>query len=179
MTYEMGKRRRNWRVSKEGNSPEKYHTPGFARVEKMFYYYPRILKGLEEMRDEMGYYQSGPKDGGGSSNHAFISDPTFQMASKHMQRIQKVVIHSDSFNDDVVIRPEDWVAVIEATFKKFPDNDIVGRILRKRYIANEPMPKTCIRYELTYSKYYRLRDIGINYARECAIQVGLIKIFDY
>lgn len=179
MTYETDKHRRNWRVSKEASAPDKYHTPGFARVEKMFYYYPRIVRAVNEIRSGQGYYQSGHKDNGGSSNRAFISDPTYQIAIKHLERIPKVVIHSDAFNEDTVFRPEDWIAVVDETLAKFPESNLTGCIIRKRYLANEPMPTTCIRYELTYSRYYRLRDIGINYARECAIQIGLIKVFDY
>lgn len=70
--------RRKWRATRK---PQR----GFGLVEKMFYYYDRIKREVETCREEQGYYQSGGKTGGGSSTHAFISDPTATIAMKHYQ----------------------------------------------------------------------------------------------
>jgi len=179
MTLETDKKKRktkNWRISKEAADPERYFVPGFALVEKIFWLYPHIKAKVEEHYNAgSSYYRSGSRDNGGSSNRAFISDPTYQLVEKRLSRTPNFEIPSEDFT---VKRPDDWLAVIEQTLKQFDSSTLVGGVLRKRYIANEPMASTCIRYELTYSKYYRLRDAGINYARECAIQLGLIKIFD-
>lgn len=53
----------------------------------------------------------------------------------------------------------------------------MSEVLRRRFFENEPMRRTQTELAISEDKYYRLRDIGIGYARECAIQLGLIKVF--
>lgn len=170
MIYETHKDKRNWRQSRK---PQQ----GFALVEKMFYYYQRIKREVELIRREQGYYQSGGRTGGGSSNHAFVSDPTATIAMKHYQPLSKIIINADRIDEEVITQPEKWLAVVEQTLLHFEDEELVNDLLRRRFLDNEPMARTCIELEIGYNKYYRLRDIGIGYARECAIQLGLIKVF--
>lgn len=172
MTLETpsSKSRRNWRA---GRNPQR----GFALVEKMFYYYSRIKKAVAITREEQGYYQSGGRTGGGSSNHAFISDPTATIAMKHYQPLGKVIINADRLDEEVITQPEKWMTIVEQTLMFFDDEEEVSQVLRRRFFENEPMATTCIDLEISYDKYYKLRDIGIGYARECAIQLGLIKVF--
>ena len=151
-----GRRRRNWRA---GRNPQK----GFALVEKMFYYYHRIKKAVDITRAEQGYYQGGGRTGGGSSNHAFVSDPTATIAMKHYQPLGKVIINADRINEEVIASPEKWLTIVEQTFMHFDD---------------EPMATSCIDLGLSYGKYYKLRDIGVDYALKCAIQLGVIKVFE-
>ena len=146
-------------------------------VEKMFYYYTRIKKAVNEIRAEQGYYQGGGKTGGGGSSHAFISDPTATIAIKHIQPIRKVIINADKPTEEVITTPEKWITVVEQTFSCFEEEELVADVLKRRFFDNEPMAKTCIDLEISCDKYYRLRDTGIEYARECAIQIGLIKVF--
>ena len=166
-----GRRRRNWRA---GRNPQK----GFALVEKMFYYYHRIKKAVEITRAEQGYYQGGGRTGGGSSNHAFVSDPTATIAMKHYQPLGKVIINADRINEEVIVHPEKWLTIVEQTFMHFDDEELVSEILHRRFFENEPMATSCIELGLTYGKYYKLRDIGIDYALKCAIQLGVIKVFE-
>lgn len=162
--------RRKWRRSRKTQC-------GFGLVEKMFWYYNRIKKEVEIIRSEQGYYRSGGKTGGGSSNHAFISDPTATIAMKHYQPVAKVVINAEKLDEEVVVQPEKWLTVVEQTFCNFEDEELINELLRRRFFENEPMARTCTEIGIGYDKYYRLRDIGISYARECAIQLGLIKVF--
>lgn len=75
--------------------------------------------------------------------------------------------------------PKKWLRVIEETFKYFQQDDgLVGDILVRRYIRNEGFPKSCCDLDIGDNKYYRARDAGLQYARECAIQLGLIKAFE-
>lgn len=163
--------RRKWRRTRKQQR-------GFGLVEKMFYYYDRIKREIDIIRNEQGYYQSGGKTGGGSSNHAFISDPTATIAMKHYQPVKKVIINAEKLNEEVIAQPEKWLMVVEQTFMFFEeDDDLVAEVLRRRFFENEPMARTCTEIGIGYDKYYRLRDAGIGYARECAIQLGLIKVF--
>lgn len=164
--------RRKWRATRKLQR-------GFGLVEKMFYYYDRIKREVEICRDEQGYYQSGGKTGGGSSTHAFISDPTATIAMKHYQPLAKVIINAERLDEEVIAQPEKWLTVVEQTLFFFSDNEdeLVSEVLRRRFFENEPMRKTQLDLEIGVEKYYRLRDVGIGYARECAIQLGLIKVF--
>ncbi len=164
--------RRKWRATRK---PQR----GFGLVEKMFYYYDRIKREVEICREEQGYYQSGGKTGGGSSTHAFISDPTATIAMKHYQPLAKVIINAERLDEEVIAQPEKWLTVVEQTLFFFSNNEdeLVGEVLRRRFFENEPMRRTQTELAISEDKYYRLRDIGIGYARECAIQLGLIKVF--
>lgn len=165
--------RRKWRATRK---PQR----GFGLAEKMFYYYDRIKREVEICREEQGYYQSGGKTGGGSSTHAFISDPTATIAMKHYQPLAKVIINAKRLDEEVIAQPEKWLTVVEQTlffFSSDEKEELVGEVLRRRFFENEPMRKTQLDLEIGVEKYYRLRDVGIGYARECAIQLGLIKVF--
>lgn len=170
MTLETHSKRRNWRQSRK---PQQ----GFAFVEKMFYYYTKIKEAVAIVRAEQGYYQGGTKSGGGSSNHAFVSDPTAILAIKHYEPLKKVIINAERLDEEVIVHPEKWLTVVEQSFIHFNDDELVKELLRRRFLENEPMATTCIDLEIDYNKYYRLRDVGIDYALKCAIQLGLIKVF--
>lgn len=161
--------RRNWRRTRKLQH-------GFGLVEKMFYYYDRIRREVEIARAEQGYYQSGGKTGGGSSNHAFISDPTATIAMRRSQAIAKVIINAERLDEEVIAQPEKWIVVVEQTLKCFQCSP-TGEVLCRRYLRNESIVRTCMELEISDDKYYKLRDDGISYARECAIQLGLIKVF--
>lgn len=161
--------RRKWRKTRKVQQ-------GFGLVEKMFYYYDKIRREVETVRSEQGYYQSGGKTGGGSSNHAFISDPTATIAMKHYQPVAKIIINADRLDEEVIAQPEKWLVVVEQTLAHFQCTQ-TAKVLCSRYIKNESIVKTCMDLEISDDKYYKLRDAGISYARECAIQLGLIKVF--
>lgn len=61
----------------------------------------------------------------------------------------------------------------------FEDEPLVNKVLRRRFFENEARIHTCIDLDINDDKFYQLRDAGIGYARECAIQFGLIKVFNY
>lgn len=176
MTYETPNYKKNWRSRRVNN---KQRARGFGLTEKMFYYYHKIKKAVEEVRQEQGYYQSAGRTGGGSSNHAFVSDPTAILAMKHAASLPTVIINADKLSEEIIERPEDWLAVVEQTLKYFEDEPLVSDVLRRRFFNNETRICTCIELNINDDKYYRLRDVGIGYARECAIQLGLIKVFDF
>ena len=175
MTYEMHNRR-NWRASRTDKSSKEYRH--FRLLEKMFYYYHRIKRAVEEVKMERGYYQSTGKTGGGSSNHAFVSDPTAVMALKHSAPIPKIIINAERLDEEVIANPEAWITVVEQTMMFFDEEEQIGELMRRRFFNNESCHRTCIDLGISEDKYYRLLKIGIAYARECAIQLGLIKVFE-
>lgn len=170
------KPKRNWRNGRYNTKNKKQR--GFGLVEKMFYYYHKIKKAVETVRAEQGYYQQVEKTGGGGSSHAFVSDPTANLAIRRSNPVAKVIINAENINEEVIANPEKWLVVVEQTFMYFNDEELVSDVLNRRFLQNEPIIKTCIDLEITDDKYYRLRDTGIAYARECAIQLGLIKVFN-
>lgn len=173
-------KKKNWRsggprpASKNNTAPVEQ---GFRHVEKMFWYYRQIQKAVYEYRAEQGYYQSGQKTGGGSTNHAFISDPTASLAMKRAGRIPRVIIDADTPYENTINRPEDWLYIIEQTFSYFKDQGLVRQVLERRYLRNEGIWITCCDLNIKKDMYYRLYQTGIRYARDCAIQLGLIRIF--
>ena len=182
MTLEMRnntkprRRRKNWRYARE----ERFYESGkeLRLLEKMFWHYNEIKREVNEVRAEMGYYQSHNSDGGASSNRAFISDPTASVALKRVGNIHKVIINSGKLEEDTIVEPEKWLVAIEQTMKYFKREPFIYEVLNRRFMKNEPMPSTCIDLEISKDKYYRLRDAGLYYAKECAIQLGLIKVFE-
>lgn len=92
--------------------------------------------------------------------------------------IESIVIPIEDGEDVTVDWPESWITVIEQTLKYFQESDdLVSDILNRRYLKNEGFPSSCCDLDISDNKYYRARDAGLQYARECAIQLGLIKVF--
>lgn len=183
-------KRRNWRESKKESKQEQHYEVGWRLVEKMFYYYNKIKKAVAETRAEQSYIQGG-KTGGGSSTHAFISDPTANNGIRLATKLNVVIIDADTLSEDTIHRPEDWIEIIERTLDHFSYEEDIIRVLKDRFFYNKSMYRTCdeINEEknklygtvdaiyMNKDKYYRAKDLGIRYARDCAIQLGLIKIF--
>lgn len=177
MTLETHKRSRNWR-SARGKRKFSKDSCDYRQLEKMFYCYKEIKHEIDDIKAEQGYYQSGHKEGGGSSNHAFISDPTSQLAIKHTTEIKKVVIRADTFTESVINLPERWIFVVEQTLNYFKSNELIREIIIRRYFKNEGYVRTCAELNIeNFDDYYNAKDAGLKYARDCAIQVGLIKVF--
>ncbi len=178
MTYETHKERdrRNWRR----RSPESREV-GFGLVEKMFWLHKKIKRAVDDARLEIGFYNSGGKTGGAPTNHSFVSDPTATLALRRGAPVKQIVLDEGKPTEETIKRPEDWLFVVEQTYRHFKDfsddcGDVTYFVLMDRF-KNEPWPTTCARLGITKDKYYSARDIGIRYARECAIQLGLLKVF--
>ena len=97
---------------------------------------------------------------------------------KHYEPLKKIIINAERLDEEIINSPEKWLTVVEQTLIHFEDEELVNALLRRRFLDNEPMARTCIDLEIGYNKYYRLRDIGIDYALKCAIQLGLVKVFE-
>lgn len=171
--------KRNWRESKKDKSQSdnsQHYEVGWRLVEKMFYYYSRIKKAVRETKEEWSYIQGG-KTGGGSTTHAFISDPTAMNGIKRATKLNVVIIDADTVSEDTIKNPEDWMLVVEKTLEHFSYEEDIVKVLKQRFFENRSMYYTCTDLDISKDRYYRCRDLGVRYARDCAIQLGLIKIF--
>lgn len=170
------RRRKNWRYARDNRCYDNGRE--LRLLERIFFHYKDIQKEVELVRAEMGYYQSHKSDGGASSNRAFVSDPTASTALKRIGDIHKIIINSGRLDEDTIVEPEKWMVVVEQTMFHSKQEPLIYEVLSRRFMRNEPMPTTCIDLEISKDRYYRLRDTGLYYAKECAIQLGLIRVFE-
>lgn len=163
---------RNWRSKKS-----EFHFADDSQIEYIFSRYYRIKAKIAEKKASVVYYSGGSRGDGGSPSQGKHSDPTAMIAIRN-QEVDCVVLFQGMACEEVVYHPERWVCVVEQTLDYFDRNNaIVSEILRKKFLRNEGWVRTCVELEVSKNKYYRAKSIGIKYARECAIQLGLIKVF--
>lgn len=175
MTYGTHSRQKNWRAKR--NTRFFRDDRKYGLIAKVFYRYRKIVQEVAEAKAELGYYQSGHKEGSGSSNHAFVSDPTAQIAMKHLRKVHSVVLDFKPDGDDVLENPEEWIDIVDNTLQYFKDDKIVRGVLVERFINNRGWMKVCADLDITKDVLYGASNAGLQYARECAIQLGLIKVF--
>lgn len=140
-------------------------------IEKRFYQYEKIKKAVWEARNDSGIN----KTGGNSSGHAFVSDPTANVAIKTATPLKSIVIETGKYTTEVIKNPEKWIAIIEATYDHY-SGGIVIDLLKYRY-SNEPYQQTCIKLHISSSTYYQMITEAQQYAIACACQAGLVKVF--
>ncbi len=140
-------------------------------IERRFFQEDKIRRAVFEARHDNG----GGKTGGGGSGHAFVSDPTASAAMREVSPLRAVEIEVGKNESETVKWPEKWLAVIEATYRRYSDGVAAG-ILRDRY-RGETQVKTCMENYISKATYYFiLREIE-NYAMMCACQMGLVRVF--
>lgn len=177
MTYRgQSNRPKNWRASRK-NQMFCYER-NFRLLEKMFWYYNKIKIALKEDGETRNVFLSSPSYGGGGHSKGFISDPTQRLAIRLTEEPNTVKVKNDKGELEIISKPTDWVKVVDETMQYFAENDLTVReVITRRYLLNEGSPRTCIDMEISANKYYRARDAGLQFARECAIQLGLLKAF--
>ncbi|WP_196606610.1 hypothetical protein [Pectinatus frisingensis] len=139
-------------------------------IEKRFYQYEKIKKAVWEARNDSGIGRTG----GNSTGHAFVSDPTANVAVKEVMPIKSVTIKVCN-DTETIKQPEKWLQVIEATYNHYSEGIVVD-LLKCRY-SNEPYQQTCMNLHISTSLYYQMLIEARQYALACACQVGLVKVF--
>lgn len=142
-----------------------------AYIEKRFYQYEKIKKAVHEARHD----PASTKTGGNSSGHAFVSDPTANVAMKEVMPLRSVVIEVGKNEVETVREPEKWLKIVEQTYLYYK-NGIVYDILKFRY-SGDTYQKTCQQLHISSSTYYQMITEAQHYALACACQVGLVKVF--
>lgn len=182
MTYGTSNDRRRWRQTKHGGSDN--YRQGFALVEKMFWLYKTIKEQVDYIRESQrerslpgGGFEQVPH---GNSNESYIE----RMVEQLQMPIPHIYLNKGTFREDKIIHPELWIQAVERTLEILSaDDEAAKEVLIRRYFENEDIDKTCADLGIKYNKdfgynvYYRKRDYGIQRGRECAIQLGIIKVF--
>ncbi|WP_432748218.1 hypothetical protein [Pectinatus frisingensis] len=140
-------------------------------IEKRFYQYEKIKKAVWEARNDSGVGRTG----GNSTGHAFVSDPTANVAVKEVMPIKTVTIKIGKYDTETVKQPEKWLQVIEATYNHYSEGIVID-LLKHRH-SNEPYQQTCMNLHISSSTYYQMIVEVQQYALACACQVGLVKVF--
>ncbi|WP_110953056.1 hypothetical protein [Anaerosinus massiliensis] len=142
-----------------------------AYIEKRFYQYEKIKKAVFEARKD----PAACKTGGNGSGHAFVSDPTANVAMKEVMPLPSVIIEVAKNETEVIKQPEKWLKIVEQTYLYYK-NGIVYDMLKSRY-SGEHYQKTCRELHISSSTYYQMITEAQHYALACACQVGLVRVF--
>lgn len=176
MTYKkQNSRPKNWRASKSNQmfSQER----DFRLLEKRFWHYNRIKQAYKDAMEEQKLYLKARPMGVGGHSTGSISNPTQSMALQ--EPVKVVMVVTETKESYPLENPADWIQVVDETLKYFGKVDtLVKEVLQRRYFTNEGSVRTCIDLDINnVNKYYKARDVGLQYARECAIQLGLLRAF--
>ncbi len=139
-------------------------------IEKRFYQYEKIKKAVWEARNDSGIGRTG----GNSTGHAFVSDPTANVAVKEAMPIKSVTIKVCN-DTEIIKQPEKWLQVIEATYAHYAGKSI-EKLLQQRY-KGETYNHTCIDLGISPNIYYCMIREANQFSLACACQAGLVKVF--
>lgn len=150
-------------------------------AEKMFWLHRELAEAVAEALAERSYYRAGAPTGGAPTggaptSHAYVSDPTASLAMKFSEPLKRVVVGRGTPYECAVSRPEEWLLVIRKTLEVHPEGTPVGEVLRGRYERNRASTVTCSELGINLEQYHRYKAIGIEFAKDYAIQLGLIRV---
>lgn len=140
-------------------------------------YQANIEKAIADKRDDMCLQ----KTGGGSSNHAFISDPTCQKALRNIMPVGTVMVQygpkiAGKCDVKTLRNPEKWLYVVENTWNYFIGRPAMGvMILRyKRGCIN--MYQVARELNLSSQRCYVLLDDVHRYVLDNAKGCGAYEV---
>lgn len=139
----------------------------YNRVETMLRNQTAIERAVDEARAE----QRGGHSGGGSSGHAFVSDPTAQQAVTASIPLRSVTLD----NGYVVREPEKWLGIIHYLYEHFPAAD--ASAMRYFYDGHSAV-ETSVRREISERSVYNIRDDFKAMGVELACQYGLVSVVE-
>ncbi len=139
----------------------------YQRVETMLRNQTAIERAVDEARAE----QRGGHSGGGSSGHAFVSDPTAQQAVTASIPLRSVTLD----NGYVVREPEKWLGIIHYLYEHFPAAD--ASAMRYFYDGHSAV-ETSVRREISERSVYNIRDDFKAMGVELACQYGLVSVVE-
>ena len=139
----------------------------YNRVDTMLRNQTAIERAVDEARAE----QRGGHSGGGSSGHAFVSDPTAQQAVTASIPLRSVTLD----NGYVVREPERWLGIIHYLYEHFPAAD--ASAMRYFYDGHSAV-ETSMRREISERSVYNIRDDFKAMGVELACQFGLVSVVE-
>ena len=139
----------------------------YQRVETMLRNQTAIERAVDEARAE----QRGGHSGGGSSGHAFVSDPTAQQAVTAALPLSSVTLD----NGYVVREPEKWLGIIHYLYEHFPAADA---LTMRYFYGGHNAVETSMRREISERSVYNIRDDFKAMGVELACQFGLVSVVE-
>ena len=137
----------------------------YNRVETML----RNQTAIERAVDEARAGQRSGRSGGGSSGHAFVSDPTAQQAVTATVPLRSVTLDSGY----VVREPETWLGIIHYLYEHFPAADAAA--MRYFYDGHSAI-ETSMKFSIGGSTAYYIRDDFRAMGVELACQYRLVSV---
>lgn len=138
----------------------------YALVKRVLYNIKEIERLVEEAREDTHGCHTG-----GSSGHAFVSDPTANAAIRAADELHAVRL-SDGF---VVYRPETWIRVIKKVYNDCPAFE---RDVMQTYFDGHGAEETGEMYYLSDKMVYYNRNEFLSFAVAAACQAGLVYVID-
>lgn len=150
-------------------------------IQKIFLYYLDIKKAVEDVLEEreslIAACAGGTYVGGGGKVYE-ISKPVERKVEMLMEPIKRIVFKNHDALEEVLDNPIEWIKAVDKTLEHFSAYDkLISEILIERFFDKKSVYSSCEKHFIDKNTYYRLVDEGIQYAKECAIQLGLIKVF--
>ena len=139
----------------------------YQRVETMLRNQTAIERAVAEARAE----QRSGRSGGGSSGHAFVSDPTAQQAVTASIPLRSVTLD----NGYVVREPERWLGIIHYLYEHFPAAD--ASAMRYFYDGHSAV-ETSMNFSIGGSTVYYIREDFRAMGVELACQYGLVSVVE-
>lgn len=141
-------------------------------IEKIFYSYDKIKRAVEEVKSD----PASNRTGGNNSGHAWVSDPTANVAIRAATPIAVIVIETrKGMESDRIREPEKWLRVVEATYEYFSGR-MTADVIRRRF-SGESYGDTCDMLHISKNIYYLHCEEALHYASLCAVGLGLMSPF--
>lgn len=135
----------------------------YRLVERVLRNQRGIERAVKEARMQSGGHS------GGSSGHAYISDPTAQQAVRLATELQAVTLD----NGLVVRLPERWLKIVQHLYRECPATE--SRAMRYYYSGHNAI-ETGVYCAMDESTVYRIRQEFRHMATELACQCGLVRV---
>ena len=139
----------------------------YNRVETMLRNQTAIERAVAEARAE----QRSGRSGGGSSGHAFVSDPTAQQAVTASIPLRSVTLD----NGYVVREPERWLGIIHYLYEHSPAAE--ASAMRYFYDGHSAV-ETSVNFSIGGSTVYYIREDFRAMGVELACQYGLVSVVE-
>lgn len=133
------------------------------KIEMMFRRQKQIEQAVYEAKND-----SHGHAGGGTSGHAFVSDPTASAAMHMVDEIRTVTL-DDGF---VVKWPERWLSVIHTTYSRCAGS---AEALKFR-CSGRGYVEACNELHVGKSTYFSMLNDADNFALAAACQLELVKV---
>ena len=139
----------------------------YQRVETMLRNQTAIERAVAEARAE----QRSGRSGGGSSGHAFVSDPTAQQAVTASIPLRSVTLD----NGYVVRDPERWLGIVHYLYTHFPAADAAAM---RFFYSGHSAVETAVKREISERSVYNIREDFRAMGVELACQYGMVNVVE-